>query len=43
MRIIFVEGTEVRPSRALEAFERCEHTCERWTSDMVRSAEGEMS
>lgn len=36
VRIMFVEGTEVRPSRAFDAFCRCEHTCERLTRDMVR-------
>lgn len=43
VRIMFVEGTEVRPSRALDAFWRCEHTFERWTRDMlvvVRECEG---
>lgn len=38
-----VAGTEVRPSRALEAFCRCEQTCERFTRDMVRGVEGAMS
>lgn len=36
----FVEGTEVRPRRALEAFCRCEQTCARFTRDMVRCVEG---
>jgi len=36
VRIMFVEGTEVRPRRALEAFWRCEHTFERWTRDILR-------
>ncbi len=35
VRIMFVEGTEVRPSRALEAFWRCEQTFARCTRDMV--------
>lgn len=35
VRIMFVEGTEVSPSRALEALERCEQTWERWTRDMM--------
>lgn len=35
VRIMFVEGTEVRPRRALEAFCRCEQTFERCTRDMV--------
>jgi len=30
-----VEGMDVRPRRALEAFWRCEHTCERLTRDML--------
>lgn len=30
-----VEGMEVRPSRALEAFWRCEQTFARCTRDMV--------
>ena len=30
-----VEGTEVRPRRAREAFCRCEQKFERWTSDIV--------
>lgn len=30
-----VEGIEVRPRRALEAFWRCEQTWERLTSDIV--------
>jgi len=34
-RIWFVEGTEVRPRRALEAFWRCEQTFERWTRDIL--------
>lgn len=38
-----VAGTEVRPSRALEAFCRCEQTCERLTSDMVRAVQDAMS
>lgn len=33
--IMFVEGTDVRPKRALEAFWRCEHTWERFTRDIV--------
>jgi hypothetical protein len=36
VRIMFVEGTEVRPSRALEAFWRWEQTFARCTRDMVR-------
>lgn len=32
----FVDGIEVRPSRAFEAFWRCEQTWERSTRDMVR-------
>ena len=36
----FETGTEVRPSRALEAFCMCEHTCARLTRDMVRSVVG---
>lgn len=35
LRIMLVEGTEVRPRRALEAFWMCEHTLERWTRDMM--------
>lgn len=35
VRCRFVDGTDVRPSRALEAFWRCEQTCERLTRDMV--------
>ncbi len=35
LRIMFVEGTDVRPRRALEELERWEHTCERRTRDMV--------
>lgn len=35
-RIMLEEGTDVKPRRALEAFWRCEHTFERWTSDIVR-------
>jgi hypothetical protein len=30
-----VDGTEVSPRRALEAFWRCEHTFERMTRDIV--------
>lgn len=37
LRIMFVEGTEVRPRRALEAFWRCEQTLERMTRDIVLS------
>jgi len=36
VRIWFVEGTEVRPRRAREAFWRCEQTLERCTRDIVR-------
>jgi hypothetical protein len=36
VRIMLVEGTEVRPRRAREAFWRCEQTFERCTRDMVR-------
>ena len=36
---MFVEGTEVRPRRALEALERWEHTFERWTRDMIAEEE----
>ena len=32
---IFETGIDVRPRRALEAFCRCEHTCARFTSDMM--------
>ena len=32
---ILETGMEVRPSRALEAFCRCEHTCARLTSDIL--------
>lgn len=39
VRIMFVEGTEVRPSRALEALERWEQTCERCTRDMMGGRE----
>jgi len=35
-RCRLVEGTEVRPSRALEAFWRCEQTWARFTSDILR-------
>lgn len=35
VRIWFVEGTDVRPRRAREAFWRCEQTFERWTRDIV--------
>ena len=35
---MLVEGTEVRPRRALEALERCEQTLERWTRDMMGGA-----
>ena len=31
-----MEGTEVRPRRALEAFDKWEHTCERLTRDILR-------
>lgn len=45
-RIWFVEGTEVRPRRAFEAFWRWEQTFERCTRDMiaflVMSVEGEV-
>ena len=34
-RIWLVEGSEVRASRALELFWRCEQTLERWTRDMA--------
>lgn len=34
-----VEGTEVSPRRAFEAFCRCEQTCARLTRDMVRCVE----
>jgi len=34
-RCRFVEGMDVRPSRALEAFWRCEQTCARFTRDIV--------
>ena len=33
-RCRFVEGMEVRPRRALEAFCRCEHTWARFTRDI---------
>jgi hypothetical protein len=33
---MFEEGTEVMPRRALDALERWEQTCERWTRDMLR-------
>jgi hypothetical protein len=36
---MFVEGTEVRPSRAFEALERWEQTCERCTRDMMGGRE----
>lgn len=36
-RIWFVEGTEVRPRRAFEAFWRWEQTFERCTRDMIAS------
>lgn len=36
VRIMFVEGTDVRPRRAFEAFCRCEHTFERCTRDILR-------
>lgn len=39
-RCRLVDGTEVRPNRAFEAFCRCEHTCARFTRDMVRGIEG---
>jgi hypothetical protein len=32
-----VEGTDVRPSRALEAFWRWEQTWARFTSDILRT------
>jgi len=35
VRIMFVEGTEVRPRCAFEALERWEQMCERWTRDMM--------
>ncbi len=35
VRIMFVDGTEVSPRRALEAFCRCEHTLESMTRDIV--------
>jgi hypothetical protein len=35
-----VDGTDVRPSRALEAFCRCEQTCARFTRDIVGGIEG---
>lgn len=35
VRIMLVEGTEVNPRRALEAFCRCEQTLERMTRDIV--------
>lgn len=34
-RMEFVDGTEVRPRRALDAFWRCEQTFARWTRDML--------
>lgn len=34
-RFCFVEGMDVMPSRALEAFCRCEQTLARLTRDMV--------
>jgi len=36
VRIMFVEGTEVRPRRAREAFWRWEQTVERCTRDIVK-------
>lgn len=36
VRIMLLEGTEVRPRRAREAFWRCEQTLERCTRDIVR-------
>jgi len=41
VRIMFVEGTEVRPRRAFEALERCEQTWERCTRDMMGGAKGD--
>lgn len=35
VKIMFDEGTDVIPSRALEAFWRCEHTCDKVTRDMM--------
>jgi hypothetical protein len=35
-----VDGTDVKPSRALEAFCRCEQTCARFTRDIVGGIEG---
>lgn len=35
VRIMLVEGTEVRPSRPRDAFCRWEHTLERWTRDIM--------
>ena len=35
VRMRFVDGTEVRPRRAREAFWRCEQTWERVTRDIV--------
>ena len=35
VRIMLLEGTEVRPRRAREAFWRCEQTLERMTRDIV--------
>lgn len=39
---MFVEGMEVRPRRALEAFWRWEQTFERWTRDMVMDVVGDL-
>lgn len=35
LRSMLVEGIEVRPRRAMEAFCMCEQTFARWTRDMV--------
>lgn len=39
VRSWFVEGMEVRPSRAFEAFWRWEQTFARWTSDILGRGE----
>lgn len=36
VRSWLVEGIEVRPRRALDAFWRCEQTFARWTRDILR-------
>lgn len=41
VRIRLVDGTEVSPRRALEAFCRCEHTLERVTRDICSLLFGE--